>query len=349
MRVAQALDALIARLQPRTPVDAGLAEAGLLIDDPLEAIVLRALALHGPQSPTDLAAFAAASPRPAEVTIGLRAIGDAIRRLHKRGHLEDTGDGRHRLAAPLVGRFGAFPRLAGAEHAEAPPIDLAAALATLPDKPTAARSLTGALLAAALAPAATSATHATPATHATHATPATHAPLDPTALDRQITALPAPARALLDWLADPITRPPLRATLLHAMTRVTALVDTALAEPLPPERAFQATWLTFITSIADLLPPSLLAHTPPRREELIRRWAWFVGCPITTSHGTHRGIEPPLISAAALARLDHRRLLADERALAVLAEAEAAATKLLDAERKRREEAARAYANGRRE
>ncbi|MCB9528798.1 MAG: hypothetical protein H6701_10480, partial [Myxococcales bacterium] len=123
MNIPAALDALLGRLQPRTPVDAGLAEAGLMIDDPLEALVLRALALHDAQGPTDLAAFVAASPRPAALKIGLRAIGDATRRLVKRGLVEDAAEGRHRLAAAVAGRFGAFPRLAGAELAEAPPLD----------------------------------------------------------------------------------------------------------------------------------------------------------------------------------------------------------------------------------
>lgn len=326
MRVPAALDALLGRLQPRTPVDAGLAEAGLMIDDPLEALVLRALALHAAQSPTDLAAFVAASPRPAALKIGLRAIGDATRRLVKRGLVEDAGDGRHRLAAAVAGRFGAFPRLAGAELAEAPPLDLAAALATLPQSP-AHRPFTGAALAAALA-----------------AAPDTAAP-DPAALDRALAALDPPARALADWLGDRVTRDPWRPTLAHATRRVTALVDAALAAPLPPARALEATWLAFLAALGDLLPPALLAASPPRREEFVRRWAWFVGCPITATDG----IEPPLVSAAALARLDYRRVQADDRALAVLQKAEAAAEKVLAAERARRAEAARAYASGRRE
>lgn len=322
MRVPEALDALLARLQPRTPVDAGLAEAGVMIDDPLEALVLRGLAAHGPLSLTDLAAFVAASPRPAQTESGLRAIKAAGRRLRKRGLVDDAGDHRLRLTTALDGLFGAFPRLGGRDRlptlGSPPAIDLRAALTGLP--PT-----------------------------------AEHPPLDPApfaalgfeaaALANHRAALGDDARALLDWLGARPLAAPWRASLDHGVRRLDALVDTALATPLPPWRGFEASWLVFVEATAEVMPVAVIAASPTRREELVRRWAWFVDCPIAAADGA----EPAFVSAAALTRLDYRRVVADARALDVMRRAEAAADNVIAAERKRRAEAAKAYASGRRE
>ncbi len=322
MRVPEALDALLARLQPRTPVDAGLAESGVMIDDPLEALVLRALAAHGPLSLTDLAAFVAASPRPARTESGLRAIKGAGRRLRKRGLVIDADDHRLRLSTALDSGFGAFPRLSGRDRLPTlgppPAIDLRAAIADLPPPPGPG----------ALDPA-----------------PFAALGIDPAALAARRAALPDGARALLDWLGDRPLRAPWRASLDHGMKRLGALVGAALSTPLPPWRGFEASWLVFVEATAEVLPVTVIAPSPTRREELVRRWAWFVDCPIAAPDG----VEPTFVSAAALTRLDHRRVVADARALDVMRRAEAAAEEVLGAERKRRAEAAKAYASGRRE
>lgn len=318
MKVGEALDRLLSRLQPSSPVDAGLAEAGLMIDDPLEALVLRALALHGPRRPqgrTDLAAFVAASPRPANMASGLAAVGKAVRRLMKRKLIEGPEGGPYRLADRLAERVAHFPRLAGPEG-DAPPLDLPAALRALEADPA---PLTPEALAAALG--------AEPAAWAA-------------ALDR----LDPAARALVDWVGPRVLRPPLRITLDHGLARLAALTEAALAATPDPVRGLGATWLSFAAALGPVLDPPLLAAQADRRAELLRRWAWFVGCPIAAD-----GVEPPLISGAALVRLDWRRVQADARALEVMRQAEAAAEAVLDHERKRRAEAARAYASGRRE
>lgn len=316
MTIGDALDRLLTRLQPDRPVDAGLAEVGLMIDDPLEALIIRGLALYGPLSRTDLAAFVAASPRPRETRGGLKAVGAAIRRLARRSLIEGPDTGPHRLAERLAGRIAHFPRLAGLDDGEpGPPLDLPAAMQALAgrrDRPLTASAL---------------------------------AELDAAADWAGLLSGSTPAgRALADWIGPAILEAPLRATLEHGMARVIALAEAALGLTPDARRAFAATWITFAETLGAALDPPLLAAEADRRAELLRRWAWFVGCPIRDE-----GVEPPLISAAALVRLDWRRIKADERALDVMRRAEAAADQLISAERKRREEAARAYASGRRE
>ncbi len=315
MRIGDALDRLLTRLQPARPADAGLAEVGLMIGDPLEALLIRALAIYGPLSRTDLAAFVAASPRPKSMKGGLRAVSGAVQRLTRRGLVEGPEVGPHRLADRLAGRIAHFPRLAGLDDGEpGPPLDLPAALRRLAgprDRPLTASALTDLAIA------------------------------DGASI---IDGLTPAGRALADWIGPAILEPPLRASLAHGMGRITALADAALGVEVPSRRAFGATWITFVEALGPSLDPPLLSAEADRRAELLRRWAWFVGCPVAAD-----GVEPPLISAAALVRLDWRRIRADERALEVMRRAEAAADEVLAAERKRRAEAARAYASGRRE
>lgn len=320
MKVGVALDRLLSRLQPVSPVDAGLAEVGLLIDHPLEALVVRALALDAPLGRTDLAAFVAASPRPRGMRGGLRSVGAAARRLIKRGLIEGPQNGPYRLAERLEGRVAHFPRLIGPEHG-APPLDLPAAAQVLADGPAA--PLTAGVLAAAF----------------------DGAPVD---FAGPLAALEPGGRALLDWVGRAVLAAPLRITLDHAMQQVGELSSAALGVRPPAARAFAATWLTFADALGRVLDPQVLTEQADRRLELLRRWAWFVGCPIAAD-GLAGGVEPPLISGAALVRLDWRRILADNRQLEVMQQAEEAAQAVLAAERTRRAEAARAYASGRRE
>lgn len=320
MKVGVALDRLLSRLQPTSPVDAGLAEVGLMIDHPVEALVIRALAIDGPLGRTDLAAFVAASPRPKGMRGGLRAVGAAVRRLRKRGLIEGPERGPYRLVERLEGRVACFPRLIGPADG-APALDLPAALDVL-----AARGA-GPLDADTLAD-------------------GLGMPADECAA--ALRGLEPGGRALSDWAGAAILDAPLRDTLDHGMDRVADLADAALGVRPDPLRAFSATWLTFVDALGRTLDPTVLSEQADRRAELLRRWAWFVGCPVA-AEGLDRGVEPPLISAAALVRLDWRRILADNRELEVMQQAENAAEAVIAAERTRRAEAARAYASGRRE
>ncbi len=320
MKVGAALDQLLSRLQSVGPVDAGLAEAGLMIDHPLEALVVRALALDAPLGRTDLAAFVAASARPRGMRGGLRAVGAAARRLIKRGLLDGPPGGPYRLAERLEGRVAHFPRLIGPGKG-APPLDLAAAadaLATGPAPPLTPESLAAAL---------------------TGAVDDWRPPL---------AALEPGGRALVEWVGTAVLAAPLRVTLEHGMQRVSDLSHAALGVRPTAVRAFVATWLTFADGLGRVLDPAALRAQADRRYELLRRWAWFVGCPVAAD-GLAAGVEPPLVSGAALVRLDWRRILADNRQLEVMRQAEEAAEAVLAAERTRRAEAARAYASGRRE
>lgn len=320
MKVARALDQLLSRLQPISPVDAGLAEAGLMIDHPIEALVVRALALDGPLTPVELAAFVAASPRPRSAKGGLRNVRAAARRLKTRGLVDGPDAGPYRLEERLLGRVAHFPRLVGPADG-APALDLRAADAAL--QTDGRGRLTPGAVADALGGAAADWAEA-------------------------VDALEPGGRALADWVGPAVFAAPLRVTLDHAMEQVAALADASMAVAPDPSQTFAATWLTFVDALGRVLDPELLAGSPDRRVELLRRWAWFVGCPVA-AEGLEGGIEPPLISAAALVRLDWRRILADARALDVMQAAENAAEAVLAAERTRRAEAARAYASGRRE
>lgn len=328
MSVVDALGRLLARAQPDSPVDAGLAEAGLVVADPLEALVLRALALMSPQSATDVAAFVAASPRPDSVHSGLSAVRRVLKRLIARGLVDTRGaQGSYRLAPSVAGRFGAFPRLAASEADRAPVVELDAMIAALeqvaPAEPPPITDWMSAL-----------------GTIGVSAGPARSTRF--TAARAELTES---GRTLLDGLGLLPFTPAWRPSLEWTLDSLAAHTDAALGVTADRLQCFVAAWLAFVDRTGVVLQPRLIADQVERRRELARRWAWFAGCAIR-----REGVlEVPLISAANLARLDWRRVQADERALETLVEAEQAAAALIDQEKARRAEAARAYASGRRE
>ena len=160
-------------------------------------------------------------------------------------------------------------------------------------------------------------------------------------LPARLAALDEPTRALLSWLAPRLAEPALTPLLRFGVERVRVAALAATGEGPDEMAALEASLFLWLGDLADVLTPALLQAQADRREELLRRWCWFLGVAVPQ--------ETLPVSLARLVRLDYRRIRADLEAAAVEQEAQAVQKQLLDEERARRKAAAESYASGRRE
>jgi hypothetical protein len=321
------LDALLRVLRPggapciTTAFDAELAVHGFRPEDaPAEVGVLRSLAAAGPLGVDVLVACLAAPG------MDRKRVTRAVEALVAAGHVR-RAQGHVALEPRWQDRFARFARLEGAEGRPEPPVtvpelDWSAALAHLA---TRARPVDGPALVAGLAgPSGWAANGA-----------------DARALARRLETTPVEVVVLLGWLVPRLGHPGLTALVRHGLRRVEAASLAALGEAPSGPQALDASLFTCLTDFADVLEPAVLDAQPDRREELLRRWCWFLDVAIP------RETFPASVSR--LVALDYRRALADLEAAAISREAMEVHARLLQEERVRRKAAAEAYTSGRRE
>jgi hypothetical protein len=291
--------------------DAELAALGLELDAPVQADILRCLAAAGPMLRDVLRATLERSPK--------EKLQPQIDRLIGRGYVVQTGKSLD-LAPAWRGRFGEFARLPAPEGTGPAPA-WGAALTALTAHAACAPARLGDDLCRALG--------------------------WPTGGDEARALNAAAARfggetqTLLAWLAPKLASPPLRALAEYGVERVTAAARAALSDAPTPVEALEASLFVCFSDFADVLTPAVLNAPGERREELLRRWFWFLGLPVPQ--------ETPAHSLTRLVSLDYRRIVASLEAAAIDEEVQAVQQKLLDEERARRKAAAESYASGRRE
>lgn len=311
------LDQLLAFLRPGGPAvatgafDAELAALGIeLTEAAAESEILRCLAV-GPMLRDVLRATLERSPK--------SPIQPHVERLVARGYVVLTGKA-YDLAPAWRGRFGEFARLP--ESILRPPVvDWPGALAAL-----------------------TKGSHGTPGTVAGTLCVALGWPTagpEFEAVEAAVARFDTETRALLGWLAPKLGSPALRVLVDYGVARVAAAAQAALGESPPRVSALEASLFVCLSDFAEVLTPPVLNAPGERREELLRRWCWFLGVPVP--HETAGRTVTRLVS------LDYRRILASLESAAIEAEVQAVQSGLFEAERARRKAAAEAYSSGRRE
>ncbi|MCK6571934.1 hypothetical protein L6V77_12660 [Myxococcota bacterium] len=321
-----ALDALLRVLRPGGPpwaapvFDAELAALGFVPRDaPAEVGVLRSLAAAGPLG-FDVLVACLRSP-----ALDRKRIRRAVDVLQAGGHVQRLEpDGVVALAARWQGRFAQFATL---DEGPVAPVTLAGLdfPAVLVYLSAHARPVEGPALVARLA----------------RLLAWNEAGPEAADLARSVSALPPAIGALLGWLAPRLGHPETMALVHCGLTRVQRAAEAALGVAPSGPHALDASLFTCLSDFADVLTPEVLDAQAERREELLRRWCWFLGVAVP------RETFPASVSR--LVALDVRRALADLEAAAIGREALAVQTRLLDEERARRKAAAEAYTSGRRE
>jgi hypothetical protein len=320
------LDALLRVLRPGGPpwtapaFDAELAAHGFVPQDaPAEFGVLRSLAAAGPLRLDVLVACLGAPG------MDRKRVVRAVDVLAAAGHVGRV-QGVVTLDPRWRGRFARFAMLdadAGpVSPLPLPALDFPAALAHLVAR---ARPLEGDALAARFARLLGWDEHGD----------------DAAALSRRLRTLAPEVVTLLGWLAPRLGHPETMALVHRGLERVADAALEALGQAPSGPQALDASLFTCVSDFADVLTPALLDAHADRREELLRRWCWFLGVAIPR--------ETFPASVARLVSLDVRRALADLEAAAITREAMAVQARLLDEERARRKAAAEAYTSGRRE
>lgn len=310
------LQRLLDLLRPGGPrvaasdLDAELRAHGLDLTAP-DAEIVRALAVAGPLLADVLSA-----------TVGMsaKALAARLGALEAAGHVVREG-ARIGLAPRWQGLFTEMARLA--ESPLAPPsLDWKGALEALGKGPavSSGHDLAALLSAAMRWPETARARGALPA---------------------RLAALDEATRGLLTWLAPRLVDSPLTPLVTFGVARVRLAAESATGEAPDELGALEASLFLCLADFADVITPEVLQAQADRREELLRRWCWFLGVPVPQ--------ETLAVSLSRLVRLDFRRIRADLEAAAVAREVEATQKQLLDEERARRKAAADAYASGRRE
>lgn len=316
------LGRLLDMLRPGGPAmadaafDAELAALGLQFTDPeLEVEILRCLAAAGPMMRDVLRATLERTPK--------QPLGPPLERLVAAGYVVAVGRAVD-LAPAWRGRFGEFARLPAADAPGAPKppaLEWGQALMALAAHKPCIPARIGEDLCAALG-----------------------GPKD-AELARQLTtrasAFGGETQTLIAWLAPKTSSVPLRDLLAFGVARVEAAATSALGAAPDRAAAVEASLFVCLSDFADVLTPAVLDAPGERREELLRRWCWFLGVPVPQERAAH--------SLRRLVSLDARRIRASLDAAAIDAEAQEVQKRLLDAERARRKAAAEAYASGRRE
>lgn len=316
MKRSWALDRLLTRARFSEPFDdAELRRAGVPVDDAVQAAILRALAACGKQSHPELMQWCQLDP--AFDRISLNRIQKALAALARRKSVLRS-KGSAWLSPELTGRFARIDALDAPDRLEAPTLDLKGLVAARPRRKSVA-----------------------PAYSVTDALDALDAEYDAQRAAAHARALAerTELQALFDWVGPAVISPSWRAALTHAIARVGAATVAVTGEAPDLSDALAATWINFLARHQHLTPERLNKEAP-RREELIRRWAWFAGARI-------RG-ETWRASAKEITKRDVRRLDAERAEAELNNQIRKQRDKLVKAERKRREEAA-AYAATRRE
>jgi hypothetical protein len=319
MSGASVLQSLLDMLRPGgAPVagpafDAELAALGLELAAPVEAEILRCLAAAGPMLRDVLRATLERSPK--------EKLLPHVDRLIGQGYVQQSGKSLD-LAPAWRGRFGEFARLPGSANPGPTPAPAwGAALTALTVHSACAPARLGDDLCKALG-------------WATGGD-------ESRALNAAAARFGGETQTLLAWLAPKLSATPLRALVEYGSDRVTAAARAALADTPTRAEALEASLFVCLSDFADVLTPAVLDAPGERREELLRRWFWFLGLPVPQETPTH--------SLTRLVSLDYRRICASLEAAAIDEEVQAVQRRLLDEERARRKSAADAYASGRRE
>lgn len=312
------LDRLLAVLRPGGPAvatgafDAELATLGVeLTDAAAESEILRCLAAAGPMLRDVLRATLERTPK--------SPIQPHLERLVARGYVVVSGKS-YDLAPAWRGRFGEFARL-NESPLQPPVVDWPGALTALTKGSRCEPAKVAEVLCGALG------------------WPLAGAEFE--CVRAAVTRCDGETRALLAWLAPRAGHPTLRLLVDYGISRVEAGAQAALGESPGRVQALEASLFVCLSDFADVLTPVVLDAPGERREELLRRWCWFLGVPVPQ--------ETPGRTVIRLASLDYRRVLASLEAAEIEAESQAVQAKLFDEERARRKAAAESYSSGRRE